>query len=201
MSKDDKKYWVNLLGTDSHVEARNQLLLGNLGLVSSSVAKFNNIGVDFEDRLSMGIVFAIRAIDTFDNSKGFQLSTYISSCIYKGMCNYIRDDSSYVNETPIDLIEEGADHVKYFSDNRDSTCDIAILSVAQEEFITMMSCLKDREKRVIMLRYGFVTGDNMKYKEVSEVMGESVANLNRIEKIALRKIRERLEGKKNGEQE
>lgn len=58
------------------LKERQQKVEENLGLVHACAKRFSGKGVDYEDIVSAGCIGLIKAIDCFDESKGFKLSTY-----------------------------------------------------------------------------------------------------------------------------
>jgi len=60
------------------VLARNRILLGNLGLVTSLVEKFVIEGVDCRDLVQEACAYYPLKIANFDPEKGFQFSTYVA---------------------------------------------------------------------------------------------------------------------------
>lgn len=62
-------------------KARNILIERNLRLVAHIVKKYNNTGKDTDDLISIGTIGLIKAISTFDASKGTRLATYAARCI------------------------------------------------------------------------------------------------------------------------
>ena len=63
--------------------ARNRLIEHNLRLVAHIVKKYAS-GADEQDELiSVGTVGLIKAVSSFDNSKGAKFATYASRCIEK----------------------------------------------------------------------------------------------------------------------
>jgi RNA polymerase sporulation-specific sigma factor len=62
-------------------EARNILIERNLRLVAHIVKKYNSSGYDSDDLISIGTIGLIKAISTFDQSKGARLATYAVRCI------------------------------------------------------------------------------------------------------------------------
>lgn len=62
-------------------EARDRLIEHNLRLVAHIVKKYSQPERDNEDLLSIGTVGLIKAVDTFDETKGIRLGTYAARCI------------------------------------------------------------------------------------------------------------------------
>lgn len=55
---------------------RNELIEQNLRLVHACAHRFTGKGIEYDDLYSAGCVGLIKAVDRFDEKKGFQLSTY-----------------------------------------------------------------------------------------------------------------------------
>lgn len=75
-------------------EQRKEKISQNLGLVHSIAKKFTGRGVDYEDIVSAGCIGLIKAIDGFDESKGFKLSTYAVPVILGEIKRIWRDGGS-----------------------------------------------------------------------------------------------------------
>lgn len=70
---------------------RDELIRENLGLVHSCVKKFVNRGIEYDDLYSSGCVGLIKAIDNFDESLGYKLSTYAVPVILGEIKRLFRD--------------------------------------------------------------------------------------------------------------
>jgi RNA polymerase sporulation-specific sigma factor len=55
---------------------RNELIEQNLRLVHACAHRFEGKGIEYDDLYSAGCVGLVKAVDRFDQSKGFRLSTY-----------------------------------------------------------------------------------------------------------------------------
>ena len=61
--------------------ARQKLIEHNLRLVAHIIKKHYANARDQEDLVSIGTIGLIKAVDTFDSSKGSRLATYAARCI------------------------------------------------------------------------------------------------------------------------
>ena len=75
---------------DGDPAARATLIERNLRLVSHIVKKYYSRTNDTEDLVSIGTIGLIKAIDSFDPSKGTRLATYASRCIENEILMYFR---------------------------------------------------------------------------------------------------------------
>ena len=62
-------------------EAKQLLVERNLRLVVFIARRFENTGVNIEDLISIGTIGLIKAVSTFDASKGARLATYAARCV------------------------------------------------------------------------------------------------------------------------
>ena len=76
-----------------NMDARNELIEGNLKLVLSVVKKFNNRCDNLDDLFQVGTLGLIKAIDNFDLSHGVKFSTYAVPMIIGEIRRYLRDNS------------------------------------------------------------------------------------------------------------
>ena len=63
------------------LEARNTLIEHNLRLVAHIIKKYYTQSADQEDLISIGTIGLIKAINSFDPSKGARLATYAARCV------------------------------------------------------------------------------------------------------------------------
>jgi len=61
--------------------ARNELIEHNLRLVAHIIKKYYANSNDQDDLISIGTIGLIKAVNTFDSSKGIRLSSYAARCI------------------------------------------------------------------------------------------------------------------------
>lgn len=77
--KDETIYLQRLREGDE--EARNILIEHNLRLVAHIIKKFDGVGEDPDDLISIGTIGLIKAINTFNTDRGTKLATYAARCI------------------------------------------------------------------------------------------------------------------------
>jgi RNA polymerase sporulation-specific sigma factor len=78
-SKEEKEYLEKMANGDKN--ARAVLIERNLRLVSHIIKKYYSKTNDTDDLISIGTIGLIKAIDTFDYTKGTRLATYAARCI------------------------------------------------------------------------------------------------------------------------
>ena len=72
--------------------AMERLVLDNMGLVRTVAVKFRDRGTEFEDLMQIGTLGMIKAIHSFDTSRGTAFSTYAVPLIVGEIRRHLRDD-------------------------------------------------------------------------------------------------------------
>lgn len=73
------------------ISRRDEMINNNIGLVHSIAKRFVGRGVDYEDLFQSGCIGLIKAVDNFDETKGFQFSTYAVPVIMGEIKRLFRD--------------------------------------------------------------------------------------------------------------
>ena len=177
-------------------EAGNVLILRNLRLVAHIVKHYNFDEKDIEEYLSIGTIGLIKAIKTFDCSKGNRLATYASKCIDNELLMALRSEKKKnkdisLQETVgidkegneiniIDIIDTGE---KDFLEGYILKYNITKLYEGIEKVLT------EREKNIIIKRYGLLRNEEITQRELADSMGISRSYVSRIEKEDLNKLK------------
>ena len=72
--------------------AMEKLVVDNMGLVRTVAVKFRDRGTEFEDLMQIGTLGMIKAIHSFDTSRGTAFSTYAVPLIVGEIRRHLRDD-------------------------------------------------------------------------------------------------------------
>jgi RNA polymerase sporulation-specific sigma factor len=182
-------------------KARNILIERNLRLVAHIVKKYNNTGKDTDDLISIGTIGLIKAISTFDASKGTRLATYAARCIENEILMTIRASKKSKGEVylqePIGMDKEG-NEISLLdilgTDSEDISDEIHLKFQEKKLHEAIDKVLKKREKRILELRYGLVDGVCMTQREIASMLGISRSYVSRIEKRAIDKLNKALNG-------
>ena len=185
------------------VEAKNKLIEHNLRLVAHIVKKYSSTGQDSEDLISIGTIGLIKGISSFRSDKSVRLATYAARCIENEILMTIRASKKfgsdlYLND-PVSKDKEGNEIS--IMDIIGSDTDMVIDEVDRGININKIrnavkTVLKDRERKVIELRYGLIDGREMPQREVAKRLSISRSYVSRIEKKAIRKLKEALDSEK-----
>lgn len=234
--KEDKKIELLKLARKGDMNARNELINGNLKLVLSVIQRFTNRGEPLDDLFQVGCIGLIKAIDNFDVELGVRFSTYAVPMIIGEVRRYLRDNNSVrVSRSMRDTAYKAIQVREKLSNELDREPTIEEISkeldmkkedvvISLEAIIDPVSlyepvyndggeaifvmdqigdkntadswmdeillcdairALSDREKRILNLR--FMLGKTQ--TEVADEVGISQAQVSRLEKGALKKIK------------
>ena len=199
--KQEREYLRRFKNGD--MTARNVLVEHNLRLVAHIIKKYYGKQNEQDDLVSIGTIGLIKAIDTFDPDKNIRLSSYASRCIENEILMHFRaakktaQDIS-LNET-IDTDKDGNPltlmDIMAVDDTILDDLDRKLNSRKLGQFIREE--LSDREKTVILLRYGLGGTEPLTQKEIAKQLGISRSYVSRIETKALKKLKKRFDSSSN----
>lgn len=194
-AKEEKKYLELYKNGDN--TARDKLIEHNLRLVAHIIKKYYSSINDQDDLVSIGTIGLIKAIDTFDPTKGIRLSSYAARCIENEILMFFRNmkkssQDVSMNE-PIDTDKEGNTlsliDVMSVEDSIVDDIDIKIKSEKLKQYINEV--LSPRERIIIELRYGLNGKKPLTQREVASIMKISRSYVSRIEKKSLMSLKKR----------
>ena len=157
-------------------EARKVLVERNLRLVVYIAKKFENTGIGIEDLISIGTIGLMKGVNTFNTDKNIKLATYASRCIENEILMYLRRSNKIKGEISIDepLNQDGDGNELLLSDILGTENDVTSRGIEDEvdkELLrASMQKLTGREKNIMELRFGFITGNEKTQKEVADML-------------------------------
>ncbi len=189
---------IRLLREGSQEEARRAkgvLIERNLRLVAHIAKKYQNAGEDMEDLISIGSIGLIKAVSTFDYKKGAKFATYASRCIDNEILMHFRSRKKSAQEVfiddPIDTDKDGnvLTLMDIVADEGDFVEDLEQEARAKE-VREALERLEEREKEILILRYGIYGGKPLTQREIAAKLNISRSYVSRIEKKAVEKLKE-----------
>ncbi len=183
-------------GTESErAQAKQMLTEHNLRLVAHIAKKYQNVDEEMEDMISIGTIGLIKAIDSFDASKG-KLSTYASRCIDNELLMFLRARKKMSREVslyePIGTDREG-NEINLLDIIEQDQIDVVDRMETQDRLRRLAGLihdtLDDREREIITLRYGLKNEYEVTQREIGRSLGISRSYVSRIEKRALEKLK------------
>ena len=198
LSAEEEQAAFETMAHGSHAEseeARQQLILHNLRLVSHIVRKYYSSNKNQEDLISIGSIGLCKAVDTFNVGNGTRFATYAAKCIQNEILMHFRSGKKLsceisINET-IDVDRDGnpLTYIDVISsdDNMAEMLDREMQSTRALRYVNTL--LDARERQIIVLRYGLSGKAPMTQREIAVQLGISRSYVSRIEKSALEKLR------------
>ena len=154
--------------------ARTRLIEHNLRLVAHIVKKYYGTAADQEDLISIGTIGLIKAIDSFDMNKGIRLSSYAARCVENEILMFFRSAKKNAQDVsinePIDVDKDGnALTLMDILAQEDTTIDEIDLKFKTEKLYGgITAVLDDREREIIVLRYGLAGAAPLPQREVAK---------------------------------
>lgn len=188
---------------NGNLDARNKLVEHNLRLVAHIIKKYYGVQSEQDDLVSIGTIGLIKAINTFNPNKNIRLSSYASRCIENEILMHFRNSKKSsqdisLNET-IDTDKDGNPltllDIMSVDDNILDNLDLKLNSKKLGQFIGEE--LDERERKIIVMRYGLNGNEPMTQKDVAKLLDISRSYVSRIETKALKKLRKRFETSSN----
>lgn len=185
--------------SEGDLKARNTLVEHNLRLVAHIIKKYYSAQSEQDDLVSIGTIGLIKAINTYDMSKNIKLSSYASRCIENEILMHFRNmkkssQDISMNEA-IDIDKDGNPltllEIIAVDDNIADELDLKFSCSKLRQFINEE--LTDREKKIIVLRYGLNGDEPLTQREVASILNISRSYVSRIEKKALRTLKKRFD--------
>ena len=198
-AKQERRCFEQMAAGDK--KARDTLIEHNLRLVAHIIKKYYSAASDQEDLISIGTIGLIKAVSTFDYTKGTRFATYGSRCVENEILMHFRSLKKtaldrYFDD-PVDSDKDGNNLclIDMIAGGEDVGDKIELLIRCEQLYKYIESELDEREKQIIRLRYGLSDGRALTQREVASKLGISRSYVSRIEEKALQALRAKYEGK------
>ncbi len=191
-TKDELKYLQKMEAGDQ--DARNKLIEHNLRLVAHIVKKFDNTGEFTEDLISIGTIGLIKGVESFKAGKGTKLATYAARCIENEILMYLRTLKKTRKDvsihSPIGQDHEGNEIslLDVIEADTENIFEYIQLNMEMNKLKEHFSVLTEREKIVLIYRFGLNNEEELTQKEIAALLDISRSYVSRIEKRALMKV-------------
>ena len=187
------------LAMEGDQEARNTLIERNLRLVAHICKKYYTASCDQDDLISIGTVGLIKGIASYDPGKGVRLATYASRCVENEILMYFRSLKKVSGDISLSdaIDEEGDGKLSILDvlcvDEEDLLDRISLRDSCRQLRKCMEEVLTERERTILILRYGLDRHRPCTQWELAEKLGISRSYVSRLEKKALEKLRREME--------
>ena len=198
LSEKDEKYYIEMLSSEDSELAKQKLIEHNLRLVVYVAKKFPSADVDVEDLISIGSLGLIKAINSYKADKNIKIATYASKCIENEILMYLRKISKQKQvvslDEPLNVDSEGNELVLFDLLPSENDCPQESMEKSTEKQILwkVINKLNQREKEIMVLRFGLSGGEELTQKEVADSLGISQSYISRLEKKIVIRIKKEI---------
>lgn len=195
----EEKYYISLWEKGDE-QAREILIERNLRLVAHIAKKYATATQSMDDYISTGTIGLIKAVNTYRSGKSVRLATYAARCIENEILMSIRASKKTSSEVSINLpigTDKDGNEISLndiLGTDPDAVIDDINTRIQVSDMLNALgSVLTDREKQIIIHRYGILGTAPRTQREVAAYLGISRSYVSRIEKKALEKLRRAME--------
>ena len=195
--KEEEETLVRLQSGDE--QARDMLIEHNLRLVVYVAKKYDSLqNGSIEDLISIGTIGLIKAVNTFKLDKNIKLATYASRCIENEILMFLRKNNKLRAEIsfdePLNVDYDGNELLlsDIVGTDSDIVQDEMIYNDQRNMFYEEFQYLNEREREILILRYGLKGNEELTQKDVAVLLGISQSYISRLEKKIIKKLRNKL---------
>ena len=177
-------------------KAREKLILHNLRLVAHIVRKYYPSSKNQEDLVSIGSIGLVKAVDSFRIENGARFATYAAKCIQNEILMHFRSQKKLCAEVSlgetIDVDRDGnpLTYIDIVCSDENVAEEVETKIRIEKTMRLVESVLTDRERQIVILRYGLYGTRAATQREIASMLGISRSYVSRIEKGALTKLNE-----------
>lgn len=176
-------------------QAKRLLVEHNLRLVVYIARRFENTGTSLEDLISIGTIGLIKAINTYKRDKNIKLATYSARCIENEILMHLRKTANLKAEVSLDEpINMDCDGNELLLSDILGTEEDMILRPLEDDvdLCVLRQALKElpeREREIVLMRFGLEGRKELTQKEVAQKMGISQSYISRLEKRIMQRLK------------
>lgn len=178
--------------------ASSTLIEHNLRLVVYIARRFENTGINIEDLISIGTIGLIKAVNTYRSDKNIKLATYASRCIENEILMYLRKNAPQRNEVsldePLNTYWDGNELLlsDVLGTDGDTVMRPIEADVDRQLLEAAIDKLSEREREIILLRFGLCGRREQTQKEVADRLGISQSYISRLEKRIINRLKKEI---------
>ena len=195
LSDKEEKYYIEQYENGDE-EAKKILIERNLRLAAHIAKKYSSQSHTMDDFISIGTIGLIKAVNTYRSSRSVRLATYAAKCIEIEILMSIRASKKNSSEVSLNVsigTDKDGNEISLndiLGTEPDAVADDISLKIQVQQMInTMNKVLSERERLVLIHRYGILGRVPRTQREVAAILGISRSYVSRIEKKALEKMR------------
>lgn len=194
LTKEEEIFYVER-SMEGDIKAKEKLIEHNLRLVVFLAKKYENTKVDLEDLVSIGTIGLIKGVNTYKLDKNIKLATYASRCIDNEILMFLRKNKKRKGEVSFEdsLSYDSEGNELHLEDILGTDDDIVTKGIEEELekklLYTEIGKLNERDRKIMIMRYGLYNHKELTQKEVADIMGISQSYISRIEKKVIGRLK------------
>jgi len=180
-------------------EEKEQVAEENMALIHYVLKKLNIAGIPYDELFSAGQMGYAKALANYDKSRAVKFSTYAINCIRNEILFFVRKEKKHLdNDVSLNKIlstDKDGNNLQLeeiVADERLGTRSLEEIVLSQENrsmLLNALQYLKEEEQFIIIYRYGLDRGIILTQKEIANKVGMSQANVSKIQKNCLQKLK------------
>lgn len=199
LTKDENQELFIQWHDNNDESARDKIILGNIKFAISISVKYISIdpAYDSDDLLQIAIIGLIKAVDSFDYTRGYSFTTY-SGRIIANELNMLWRRFKYLPlilslDAPINSLDTNGIILRDILIDRDTNIEMDVeYSIMSTLIESELDCLSERDKNIIIDQFGLNNTIPLTQQKCAEKYGVSQASICRIVLKSLKIIRTKL---------
>ena len=199
LTKDENQELFIQWHDNNDESARDKIILGNIKFAISISVKYISIdpAYDSDDLLQIAIIGLIKAVDSFDYTRGYSFTTY-SGRIIANELNMLWRRFKYLPlilslDAPINMSDTNSIALRDILIDRDTNIEMDVeYSIMSTLIESELDCLSERDKNIIIDQFGLNNTIPLTQQKCAEKYGVSQASICRIVLKSLKIIRTKL---------
>jgi RNA polymerase primary sigma factor len=177
-------------------DAKKELALANLRLVVSIAKKYVGKSTNFTlfGLIQEGNLGLVKAVEAFDYTRGFQFSTYATTCIRNAIKDALKTDQKAMSMTSLDAPAKRRedDYSSYFIDDEKADSPTLCANNSSLEDVAKEALLKLRsiEKEIVTMSFGLGGGKIYQAKEIADALKLPIGQVRQILQTSLRRLQQ-----------
>ncbi len=174
-----------------NLEAGKQIVEHNIRLVLKHVSlRFANTSFDQEELVSVGIIGLINAVNNFDINKNIRFENFAITCIHNEILGFINKEKKHFQTESLDSYSSVEKHETERQEVEQYNCPIndIIEEIIAKEIRKAISKLNEKERYIIIKRFGFDDDILFTEKQIAQELGFSQSYASRFIKKTIHKI-------------
>lgn len=179
-------------------EEKEKIAEENIALIHYVLKSIHTQNIPYEELVDAGYMGYAKALDSYDKGRNVKFSTYAINCIRNEIFFFLRKEQKHLSKT-ISM------NTILSTDNNGNTLELIDTIDAEDEakslehviensanrriLLDALEYLKPEEKYILIYRFGLNKGEIKTQKEIAETIHMSQANVSKIQKNCLHKLR------------